>query len=124
MPLKHQIDARKKIIPSGNIEFDEGGVACRSRMCPVRKYNKDKPDKYRVDYFILSDSKDYEMFNLDVYQGKNSTNVSTNELAKVFPTTQKAVLNSIYKLRFDISDGSNGYRHFQWIIVMHILNSL
>ena len=36
-----------------NMAFDEGGSPCRSRMCPVRQYNKDKPDKYRVDFYIL-----------------------------------------------------------------------
>jgi len=27
-----------------NMAFDEGGSPCRSRMCHVRQYNKDKPD--------------------------------------------------------------------------------
>ena len=93
-------------------------------MCPVKKYNKDKPDKYWVDLFILSDSSGYEMMNLNEYQGKNSTSLSIDEHAKVLPTTQKAILNSIYKLGFDISDGSNGYHHFQWIIVMRMLSLL
>ena len=30
----------------GKLSFDEGGVGCRSRYCPVRQYNKDKPDKF------------------------------------------------------------------------------
>ena len=33
-----------------NVSFDEGGVAMRSRYCPVRQYNKDKPEKFRVDF--------------------------------------------------------------------------
>jgi Transposase IS4 len=57
--------------PSGNLAFDEGGVSCRSRLCPVRQYNKDKPDKYRVDFFILADSKHTNILHMDVYQGKN-----------------------------------------------------
>ncbi len=28
-------------VPSGTLAFDEGGAACRSRLCPVRQYNKD-----------------------------------------------------------------------------------
>ena len=37
--------------------------------------------------------------------------MSTDERAKVLPTTQKEVLNTVYKLEFDTSDGSNGYRY-------------
>ena len=28
-----------------NVLFDEGRIAMRSRYCPVRQYNKDKPEK-------------------------------------------------------------------------------
>ena len=50
------------------LAFDEGGISCRSRMCPVRQYNKDKPDKYRVDFFVLADSEHYNILHMDVYQ--------------------------------------------------------
>ena len=33
-----------------NIAVDEGGVAIRSRYCPVRQYNKDKPTTFRVEF--------------------------------------------------------------------------
>ena len=37
----------KKVFHIGpNVSFDEGGVAMRSRYCPVRQYNKDKPEIY------------------------------------------------------------------------------
>ena len=36
-----------------NAAFDEGGVPMRSSYCPDRQYNKDKPAKYRVDFFYL-----------------------------------------------------------------------
>jgi hypothetical protein len=44
----NRLNAASKItfIPSGNLAFDEGGVSCRSRLCPVRQYNKDKPGKF------------------------------------------------------------------------------
>ena len=87
-------------------------MACRSRMCLVRKYNKENPDEYHVDFFIFSDSNDYNILNLNVYQGDNSVNVLIDERTKVFPTTTKIVLNSMYKLQFDILDGSNGYHHW------------
>ena len=50
-----------------NVSFDEGGVAMRSRYCPVRQYNKDKPDKFRVDFFVMADTKYYFIYHLDVY---------------------------------------------------------
>jgi hypothetical protein len=34
--------ARINFVPEANLSFDEGGISCRSRMCPVRQYNKDK----------------------------------------------------------------------------------
>ena len=64
-------DVAKKTFHLGpDVAFDEGGVAMRSRYCPVRQYNKDKPDKYRVDFFILADARYYNVGHLDVYQGK------------------------------------------------------
>ena len=84
-----------------NASFDEGGVPMRSRYCPVRMYNKDKPDKFRVDFFILADSKHYFIFHLDVYQGKNKANIDIAPMVATLPTTQKAVANAIIKSRID-----------------------
>eukprot|EP00957_Ditylum_brightwellii_P086506 6582142-Ditylum_brightwellii.AAC.1 len=39
--------ARKIFHLGPNAPFDEGGVPMQSRFCPVRQYNKDKPDKFR-----------------------------------------------------------------------------
>jgi hypothetical protein len=94
-----------------NCAFDEGGIACRSRYCPVRQYNKDKPDKFRVDFFILAGSKTYLIYHIDVYQGKNSANIGIYPPAANLPTTMKAVVNAIVKS--DLKNGSNdvnGYR--------------
>ena len=54
------------LVPDANCLFDEGGIACRSRYCPVRQYNKDKPDKFRVDFFIMAWSKTYLIYHIDV----------------------------------------------------------
>ena len=35
--------ARNTFVPGYALSFDEGGHPCRSRYCPVRQYNKDKP---------------------------------------------------------------------------------
>jgi Transposase IS4 len=81
--------------------FDEGGVGCRSRYCPVCQYNKDKPQKFRVDFFVLSGSRNYQILHIDVYQGKNSNNVGIHKELIDLPTTQKAVANAAYSLGLD-----------------------
>ena len=88
----------KKIFYLGpNVSFDEGGIAMRSRFCPVRQYNKDNLAKYWVDFFILADARDYFIYQLDVYQGKNKSNINIHPSVKHLPTTQKAVTNLILK---------------------------
>ena len=37
-----------------NVSLDEAGIAMRNRYCPVCMYNKDKIDKFRVDFFLLA----------------------------------------------------------------------
>ena len=114
--LRHAINELNKAslanyVAEANLAFDEGGVSCRSRRCPIRQYNKDKPDKYRVDFFILAGSKSRVIHHIDVYQGKNANNVGISEEFKTLPTTMKAVLNAV--VRSQISEGSddvNGYR--------------
>jgi hypothetical protein len=58
-------------------------------------YNASMPDKFHVEKFILSSSKMYEIYHLDIYQGKNATNVGIHETILDMPTTQKAVLNAV-----------------------------
>jgi len=41
------------------LAFDEGGIGTRSRMCPVRMYNGNKPKKFHVSLFILAGSDNY-----------------------------------------------------------------
>ena len=92
-----------------DLAFDEGGIGCRSRYCPVRQYNKDKPQKFRVDFFILSSSTTYAILHIDVYQGKNPTNAYIKKQAKQLPTTMKAVVNACYALQ--MHKMTDGYRH-------------
>ena len=88
----------------------------RSRYCPVRQYNKDKPAKYRVDFFLLADTDYYNVFHLDVYQGSNKANIDIHPTLHKLPTTQKAVANAILKSRID--NDPNGSRRLLWIIDM------
>ena len=80
----------------------------RSQFCPVRQYNKDKPDKFRVDFFLLAASQHYFIYHLDVYQGKNKANIDIDPSVANLPTTQKAVANAI--LKSDIANDPHGCR--------------
>ena len=98
-------------VPEGNLAFDEGGCGCRSRYCPVRQYNKDKPDKFRVDFFIMAGSTSRVIYDIDVYQGKNPHNVGVPPLLRNLPTTMKAVVNAIEKSQVNLGcNDTNGYR--------------
>ena len=99
---------RSFIIPQ-DLSFDEGGIGCRSRYCPVRQYNKDKPAKFRVDFFILASSTSSAILHMDVYQGKNATNSYIRHEARRLPTTMKTVVNACYAL--ELNKETNGFRH-------------
>ena len=99
--------AKRSFILGRQCSFDEGGIANKSRYNPVCQYNSSKPDKYRIDFFVLvnaSEGKNF-IYHLDVYQGKNSTNAHITEEAWKLPTTQKAVVNAV------IASGINNDPH-------------
>ena len=102
--------SKSTFIAGRDMSFDEGGVASRSRMCPVRQYNKDKPDKFRVDFFVLANNAPGKYFicHADVYQGKNVENIDIPEEIRNLPTTQKAVVNAVIKA--DIGKDPDGIR--------------
>ena len=89
--------------------FDEGDGQIQSRYYPVRQYNKDKHEKYWVDFFILADAKYSFIYHLVVYQGKNKANVNIHHSIRNLPTTQKAVVNAI--LKSGISNDINRCHH-------------
>jgi hypothetical protein len=78
-------------------------------MNPVRQYNKDKPQKYRVDFFIMACSKSYFIHHIDVYQGANASNVGLHRAVRDLPTTQRAVLNAV--LHMGMHNQVHGARH-------------
>jgi hypothetical protein len=95
--------ARRAFILGRECSFDEGGIASKSRYNPVRQYNSSKPDKYRIDFFVLvnaSSGKNF-IYHIDVYQGKNATNAHIAEEAWSLPTTQKAVVNAVISSGID-----------------------
>ena len=87
--------------------FDEGGIGLRFRHCPIQLYNAKKSKKYHIDVFVLCEAEEDNMFDhLDLYQGRNSNNVNITTLHQAFPTTAKAVLNTVEKTGFKkIQDG-------------------
>ena len=89
--------SKATFIPGLNHSFDKGGVASRSCMNPVRQYNKNKPKKFRVDFFVLANNAPYNYFivHIDVYQGKNFESIGIPEEIKSLPTTQKAIANAV-----------------------------
>jgi Transposase IS4 len=100
------------VVTGGNCAFDEGGIACRSCYCPVRQeYNKDKPNKYQVDFFILACSTTYIIHHIDVYQGKNTANIGIDVPCVNLPTTMKAVANAAIKS--ELRRGSNDVNGFR-----------
>ena len=105
---KFNQSSRATFIPGYALSFDEGGHASRSRYCPVRQYNKNKPDKYRVDFFILCDARLYFICHIDVYQGKNSKNIGIDSSVMHMPTTQKAMANALLKAQ--VCNDPAGYR--------------
>ena len=81
--LRHALNtlnaaSMRTFIPGIDLSFDEGGVASRSQFNPVRQYNKDKPQKFRVDFFILCNNtpEQYFIVRCDVYQGRNDANIN------------------------------------------------
>jgi Transposase IS4 len=92
-----------------NVTFDEGGIGSRHRLNPVRQYNKDKPQKFRVDFFIMACSRSYFIHHVDVYQGRNATNVGIHRAVRTLPTTQKAVMNAV--LSTGMHNEVHGARH-------------
>jgi hypothetical protein len=94
--LNHLNKVSRETFHAGpSLTFDEGGIPTRSRFCPVRMYNKDKPDKFRIDFFILACAIDYPILHADVYQGKCDTNVGVSDEIGELPTMQKAVVHAI-----------------------------
>ena len=63
----------------------------------MRQYNKDKPQKFRVDFFILCNNtpEQYFIVHCDVYQGRNDVNINVPKELQGLPMTQKAVANAI-----------------------------
>ena len=91
------------------LTFDEGGCGSRSRRCPIRQYNSNKPDKFRIDFFILSCATLYCIHHIDVYQGKNAPNVGIDDSIHGTKTTQKYVYNAIISCK--INENEYGAPH-------------
>ena len=76
-----------------------------SRLCfnPLILYNKDNPQKFRVDFFVLHNNSlgKYCIVQYNVYQGKskNYENIGIPTEIQNFATTQMAVINTIIQAK-------------------------
>ena len=79
-------------------------------MNPVRQYNKDKSEKFQVDFFVLCNNSpgQYFIIHCDIYQGKNAKNIEIPEEIQKLSTTQKAIMNSV--IQSGIGNDPNGIR--------------
>ena len=75
--------------------FYDGVIATRSRFFCVIQYNKDKQDKYRIDFFVLADSAHFFVRHIDVYQVNNAGKVYIHARSDNTITTIKAFVNGI-----------------------------
>ena len=93
----------KSFVLGFHASFDEGSFASKSRYNPVCQYNSSKPDKYRIDFFVLVNAVDglNFIYHLDAYQGKNMNNCNIKEEAWHLSTTQKTVVNAILQSRIE-----------------------
>ncbi len=64
--------AKKSFILGRELSFNKGGIVSKSHYNPVWQYNASKPDKYRIDFFVLVNALSgiNFVYHLDVYQGK------------------------------------------------------
>ena len=76
-------------------------------------YNKDKPDKYVVIFFILAYSKYYLIIYIDLYKGNNTSNIDIYPSLHNLPTTQKAAYNAITKS--GVANDTHGSRHIYMV---------
>ena len=92
--------AKASFIPGRDIAFDEGGIGSRHRLNPIRQFNHNKPQKFRVDFFICSTTENdrYVIMHMDIYQGKNARNIDIHQEAESLGTTMKAVVNAVCQL--------------------------
>ena len=98
-----------------NCAFDEGGGSVRIGYCPVRMYNKDKPENIYSGFFILSNAKYYFIYNIYMYQYNNTEKNHIHPSIHNLFTTQKCVANDI--INSGIKNNPHGSKHiYIWTI--------
>ena len=101
---------------SGNIfdigtkaAFDEGGMAIRSRYCPVRQYNKSKPDILCKGFFYLPTPNIISFITSTYIMDQTQFFFDIHESFQNILIKQKAVENAIFKS--GIENDPNGCRY-------------
>ncbi len=81
--INHLNKAAKHAFDPGKEMSDGGDFANKSNYILVRQYDNSKPDKYRINNFILANLSSGQNFiyHIDFYQGKTN---KTLQLPKIF----------------------------------------
>lgn len=88
--------------PSSNVSVDESTVSFKGKIV-FRVYNPNKPNKFGIKIFVLSDSMNGYIFNFDPYYGKEPQ--IDDDLLK----TTKTVVQLCKTLTKDPSNSPSGY---------------
>ena len=111
-------DATSKTFDIGTTAaFDEGNISTRSRVLCVKQYNKYKPEKFRIELFVLSYITHNFVRHVDLYQGNNAGNIDIHAISANQQTSIKAVVNGI--IVASVGNDTDGSRKLFWIIFMH-----
>ena len=74
------------------------------------QFNKDKPDKFHVNLFLLANALKYFIVHAEDYQGHNATNAAIEPRLWKLMTMQKAALNSVIQSK--LHNDPLGVRNF------------
>lgn len=88
---------RQYYVPQHKVSVDESTVAFKGRVC-FKMYNKDKPIKWGIRIWVLSESDTGYICALEPYLGKATTNSMTRQDLGV---TSRVVLHLVEKLEND-----------------------
>jgi len=89
--------------------LDKGGTAGRHQRNPMRQFNGAKPQKFRMDCFILSDAHNHCIHHVDVHQGKNTLEANMHSDVHSVSKMQKVVLNAV--LQTEMHECVDGAQH-------------
>ncbi|XP_054259547.1 piggyBac transposable element-derived protein 4-like [Macrosteles quadrilineatus] len=97
---------REYYVPKNKVSVDESTIGYKGKIL-FKVYNKDKPTKWGIKVFVLSESSSGYICALEPYFGKSNTDRMERQDLGV---TSRVVLHLVNKLRYDY--GSEGLHVF------------